>query len=146
MKSRVGRERQKKEDAGAQKGRNVAKHCVFSMFSGSGRSKSRLATAAGAEPIGQMKDKQLYGIVARSTCRSQSASAPEHVSKLRCRKSAGRSGTKQISKSKCTRHTRVGPCLDVQMSKKCMLLRGKAHCQVQVRATFGRSDVDLCGR
>ena len=104
MKSRVGRERQKKEDAGAQKGRNVTKHCVFSMFSGS------LATAAGAEPIGQMKDKQLYGIVARSTCRSQSASAPEHVSKLRCRKSACCCGAKHIAKS------RYGPLLDVQMS------------------------------
>ena len=41
---------QKKEDAGARKGRKVAKHCVFPMICGSGASKSRLAKAAGAEP------------------------------------------------------------------------------------------------
>ena len=41
-------ESQKREDAGAQKGRKVAKHCVFPMFCGSGGSKSRLPKAAGA--------------------------------------------------------------------------------------------------
>ena len=46
----------KKEDAGAQKGRKVAKRCVFPMICGSGGSKSRLAKAAGAEPCGQMRD------------------------------------------------------------------------------------------
>jgi hypothetical protein len=35
----------KKEDPGAQKGRKVAKHCVFPMICGSGGSKSRLAKA-----------------------------------------------------------------------------------------------------
>ena len=53
------RKDQKKEDAGARKGRNVAKHCVFPMICGSGGSKSRLAKAAGAEPAGQMKDEKL---------------------------------------------------------------------------------------
>ena len=43
-------ESQKREDAGARKGRKVAKHCVFLMFCGSGGSKTRLAKAAGAEP------------------------------------------------------------------------------------------------
>ena len=43
-------ESQKREDAGARKGREVAKHCVFPMFCGSGGAKSRLAKAAGAEP------------------------------------------------------------------------------------------------
>ena len=33
------RKDQKKEDAGARKGRKVAKHCVFSWFCGSGGSK-----------------------------------------------------------------------------------------------------------
>ena len=42
-------ESQKKEDAGARKGREVAKHRVFLVFCGSGGSKSRLAKAAGAE-------------------------------------------------------------------------------------------------
>ena len=40
------RKDQKKEDAGARKGRKVAKHCVFSWFCGSGGLKSRLAKAA----------------------------------------------------------------------------------------------------
>ena len=42
------RKDQKKEDAGARKGRKVAKHCVFSWFCGFGGLKSRLAKAAGA--------------------------------------------------------------------------------------------------
>ena len=39
-------ESQKREDAGARKGRKVAKHCVFLVFCGSGGSKGRLAKAA----------------------------------------------------------------------------------------------------
>ena len=65
------RKSHKKEDAGARKGRKVAKHCVFPMICGSGGSKSRLAKAAGAEPSGQMRDEKLHAVVARSTCRSQ---------------------------------------------------------------------------
>ena len=61
------RQSQKKEDAGARKGRKVAQHCVFPMICGSGGSNSRLAKAAGAEPAGQMRDKQLHAVVARST-------------------------------------------------------------------------------
>ena len=61
----------KREDPGARKGRKVAKHCVFSMFCGSGGSKSRLAKAAGAEPAGQMKDEKLHAAVARSTLGSK---------------------------------------------------------------------------
>ena len=48
-------ESQRREDAGARKGREVAKHCVFPVFCGSGGSKSRLAKAAGAETSGQMR-------------------------------------------------------------------------------------------
>ena len=62
---------QKKEDPGARKGRKVAKHCVFPMICGSGGSKSRLATAAGAEPAGQTRDEKLHAVVAQSTCPSQ---------------------------------------------------------------------------
>ena len=50
--------RKKKEDAGARKNRKVAKHCVFPMICGSGRSKSRLAKVAGAETSGQMRDEK----------------------------------------------------------------------------------------
>ena len=51
-------ESQKREDAGARKGRKVSKHSVFPVYCGSGVSKSRLAKAAGAEPAGQMKDER----------------------------------------------------------------------------------------
>jgi hypothetical protein len=51
---------QKKKDAGARKGRQVVKHCVFPMICGSGGLKSRLAKAAGAEPSGQMRDEKLW--------------------------------------------------------------------------------------
>ena len=81
------RKSQKKEDPGARKGRKVAKHSVFPMFCGSGRLKSRLAKAAGAEPSGEMTDEKLHVVVARSTCRNQNAqntSTPEHFWKLRC--------------------------------------------------------------
>ena len=53
----------------------------FSMICGSGRSKSRLAKAAGAEPAGQMRDEKLHAVVARRTCPSQNVqntSASEH--------------------------------------------------------------------
>ena len=78
----------------------------------------------------------------------QSTSAPDRFWKLRCRKSARRCGAKHISKSKCTKHTRSGPLLEVQMSKKCTPLWREAHFQVkmykahQVRTTFGGSDVE----
>ena len=74
-------ESQKREDAGARKGREVAKHCVFPVFGGSGGSKGRLAKAAGAEVAGQMKDAKLHAVVARSTCGSekcQNTSSSEH--------------------------------------------------------------------
>ena len=54
-----------------EKGRKVAKRCVFPMIWGSGGSKSRLAKAAGAEPAGQMRDEKLHAVVARSTFPSQ---------------------------------------------------------------------------
>ena len=62
---------QKREDAGARKGREVAKHCVFPVVCGPGGSKSRLAKAAGAEPAGQMKNEKLHAVLARSTFSSE---------------------------------------------------------------------------
>ena len=61
------RKSQKKEDTGAGNVRNVAKHCVFPMICGSGRSKRRLAEAAGAEPCGPMRNEKVNAAVARST-------------------------------------------------------------------------------
>ena len=137
------RKSKKKEDADARKGRKVAKHCVFPMIWGS---KSRLAKAAGAEPAGQMRDEKVHAVVARSTFGSQNVQntpGPDHFWKLRCRKSARRCGAKHISKSKCTKHTMVGPLLEVEMSKRCTRLWREAHFEVKSvknwrsRTTFG---------
>ena len=68
-----GRRSEEREDAGARKGRKVAKHCVFPVFCGPGGSKSRLAKAAGAEPAGQMRDEKRHAVVARSTLKSGKA-------------------------------------------------------------------------
>ena len=76
-----------------------------------------------------MRDEKLYAVVARSTFRSQNVqntSDSDHFWKLRCRKSARRCGSKHISKSKCTKHTMLGPLLEVEMSKKCTSLWRKA--------------------
>ena len=54
-------ESQKREDAGARKGRKSA-NIVFS-----GGSKSRLTKAAGAEPDGQMRDEKLHAVIVGST-------------------------------------------------------------------------------
>ena len=121
------------------------------MICGSGGSKSRLAKAAGAEAAGQMGDEKVHAVVARSTFPSenvQNTPAPDHFCALRCRKSARRCGAKHISKSKCTKHTRFGPLLEVEMSKKCTPLWREAHFQVkmykthQLRTTFVRCDVE----
>ena len=89
------------------------------MIWGSGGSKSRLAKAAGAEPAGQMRDEKLHAVVAQSKFpgeKVQNTSASDRFWKLRCRKSARGCGAKHISKSKCTKHTILGPLLEVQMS------------------------------
>jgi hypothetical protein len=97
-------EEQKKEDAGARKGRKVAKHCVFSWFCGSGGLKNRVTKVAGTETYGKMKNEKLYAVVARSTFPSQNVqktTCSDHFWKLRCRKSARPCSAKHISKSKC---------------------------------------------
>ena len=131
------------EDADAPKGRKVAKHHVFPMICGPGGSKSRLAKAAGAEPAGQMRDEKVHAVVARSTFPSQNAqstSMSDHFWKLGCRKSARRCGAKHIPKSKCTKHTILGPLLEVEMSKKCTSLWREAHFEVNMYKTHSVSD------
>ena len=119
------------------------------MIWGSGGSKSRLAKAAGAELAGQMRDEKLHAVVARSTFGSQNVKntrGSDHFWKLRCRKSARRCGPKHVSKSKCTKHTILGPLLEVEMLKKCAPLWREARFQVkmykthQLRTTFGSWD------
>ena len=100
--------------------------------------------------FGSWDVEKVHAVVARSTFPSenvQNTPAPDHFWKLRCRKSARRCGAKHISKSKCTKHTILGPLLEVQMSKKCTPLWREAHFEVKmlktpkVRTTFGGSDV-----
>ena len=122
---------QKKEDAGARKGRKVVIHCLFPMICCSGRSKSRLARAAGAEPSGQMRDEKLHAVVARSTFRSQNVQSrptSEHSWKLSC-------GAKHISKSEVLKTDGLRPLLEVEMSKKCTPLWREAHFQVKMLKT-----------
>ena len=74
----------------------------FRMICGSGRSKSRLAEAAGAERAGQMRDEKLHAVVAQSTFRSENV-----------------------------QNTMFGRLLEVEMSKKCTPLWREAHLQVK---------------
>ena len=101
--------------------------------------------------FGSCDVEKVHAVVARSTFWSQNVqNTPwsDHFWKLRCRKSARRCGAKHISKSKCTKHTMVGPLLEVAMSKKCTPLWREAHFQVKSvknwrsRTTFGGSDVE----
>ena len=101
--------------------------------------------------FGSCDVEKVHAVVARSTFRSQNVqntSGPDHFWKLRCRKSARRCGAKQISKSKCTKHTTFGLLLEVAMLKKCTPLWCQAHFEVKSvknwrsRTTFGGSDVE----
>ena len=101
--------------------------------------------------FGSCDVEKVHAVVARSTFPSENVQhtpRSDHFWKLRCRKSARRCGAKHISKSKCTKHTMVGPLLAVAMSKKCMPLWREAHFEVKmyktqgVRTTFGGPDVE----
>ena len=105
--------------------------------------------------FGSWDVEKVHAVVARSTFPSQNVqntAGPDHFWQLRCRKSARRCGAKHISKSKCTKHSRSGPLLAVEMSKKCTPLWREAHFQVKmykthhVRTIFGGSDVVSRGR
>ena len=83
-----------------------------------------------------MRDEKLHAVVARSTFPSQnvqSTPGSDHFWKLRCRKSACHCGAKHMSKSKCTEHTRFGPLLELEMSKKCTPLWREAHFEEHTR-------------
>ena len=72
--------------------------------------------------------EKVHAVVARSTFRSenvQNTSVSDHVWKLR------------MSKSKYTKHTILGPLLEVEMSKKCAPLWREAHVQVKSKKTEG---------
>ena len=101
--------------------------------------------------FGSCDVEKVHAVVARSTFPSQNVQntpRSDHFWKLRCRKSARCCGAKHISKSKCTKHTILGPLLEVEMSKKCTPLWREAHFEVKSvknwrsRTTFGSSDVE----
>ena len=100
--------------------------------------------------FGSWDVEKVHAVVARSTFPSQNVqntSASDHFWKLRCPKSLHRCGAKHMSKWKCTKHTMLGPLLEVEMSKKCTPLWHEAHFEVKmcktpgVWTTFGGSDV-----
>ena len=109
--------------------------------------------------FGSWDVEKVHAVVARSTFPSQNVRqnaqntpGSDYFWKLRCRKSARRCGTKHMSKSKCTKHTILGPLLEVEMSKKCTPLWREAHFEVRMyvkmhkthhsRTTFGSWDVE----
>ena len=101
--------------------------------------------------FGSWDVEKVHAVVARSKFPSQNVQntpGSDHFWKLRCRKSARRCGAKHISKSKCTKHTRFGPLLELEMLKKCTPLWREAHFEVKSvknwrsRTTFGGSDVE----
>ena len=88
--------------------------------------------------FGSCDVEKVHAVVARSTFRSQNVentSVSDDFWKLSCRKSARRCGAKHISKSKCTKHTILGPLLEVAMSKKCTPLWREAHFEVKMYKT-----------
>ena len=71
--------------------------------------------------FGSWDVEKVHAVVARSSFPSQNVQntpCSDHFWKLRCRKSAHRCGAKLISKSKCTKHTMLGPLLEVEMLQK----------------------------
>jgi len=110
------------------------------MICGSGGSQSRLAEAAGAEPSGQMRDKKLHALVARSTFGSQMYKThsklpfSDHFWKMRCRKGARRCGAKHIWKPNVqntfkTHHSRT--TFEVATSQQCTPLLREAHLEAK---------------
>ena len=108
-----------KEGSRVKNVKDVTNRCVFSMIRGSWCSKSSLAKAAGAE-VAVLADRW---------------------------KMARRCGAKHICKSKCAKHSNLGPILEVPMFKNGTPLWREAHLQVKMRKTqrsrtyFGSSDV-----
>ena len=105
------RKGQKKENASAREGKQVAKHCVFPMFCASGGSKSGFAKAVGAEPSGEMRDQKLHAIVARTDLKitklklhaqnNFGSGGVEKVNALEARNTSGSKNVKNTSMWEC---------------------------------------------
>ena len=113
------RKSQKKKDADSRKGRKSRDPLCFSydLWLRRGRKVGSLKRRVRSQLArGEMKN-----------CTPLWREAHFHFWKLRCRKRACRCGAKHICKSKCTKHTRFGPLLEVEMLKKCTPLSREAH-------------------
>ena len=114
-------------------------------------SKSKCAKHTESRAIfGSWNVEKVLAVLARRafwTENIQSTPMPDHFWRLRFPKSARRCGGKHVSKSKCAKHTRFGPLLEVAMSKKCKPLWRAAHVEVKsakawpAQPTIGGSDV-----
>ena len=77
----------------------------------------------------------MHAVVARSTFQVKKLKITwhsDHFWKLSCLKSARRRDAKHMSKSKCEKHTILGPLLEIEMSKKCTPLWREAHFEVNM--------------
>ena len=129
------------------KGRKVAKHCVFPLVCDPGRSRSRLAKAAGAEPSGKMRHEQLHALVAPSSKESQNAedtACSGHFWKLKFSTSARGRGAKHILKPAMFKVAVLKRFWRLRCRKSDAAVKCKAHVEVnmvkahQVRTIFGR--------
>ena len=97
-------------------------HCEVKMY----KTPHVRATFGGSD-VGKV-----HAVVARSTFPSQNVqntTCSRHFWRFGCRKSARRCGAKHIWKSKCTKHTRSGRLLEVQMSLRFKTLHYRTlHC------------------
>ena len=104
--------------------------------------KKESASEEARQPSGQIRCTPVWR-EAHFEVKMYKAPGPDHFWKLRCQKDSRRCGAKNISKSKCAKHTRFGPLLEVEMLEKCTPLWREAHFKVkmykthQVRNTFG---------
>ena len=93
--------------------------------------------------FGSCDVEKVHAVVARSTFRSQNVQNTPFSDHFG-RRDVEKVHAKYISKSKCTKHTIVGPLLQVEMSKKCTPLWREAHVEVKMLKTPGvRTTLDV---
>ena len=90
--------------------------------------------------FGSCDVEKVHAVVARAHFEVKMYKTPQFRSTLEVEmsKKSGRCcGAKQISKSKCTKHTILGPLLEVAMSKKCTPLWHISKSKVQKTEGYG---------
>ena len=88
--------------------------------------------------FGSWDVEKLHAAVVRNAFQSQNVqNTPfsDHFWKLGCGKIARRCGEKRISKSKCTKHTILGPLFEVGVWKNCTPLWRETHFKVKMYKT-----------